>query len=301
MAAHEGAVSGRTVLLALLFALMVLSIVMCAYLVGRLVGGQNMGAFKAIGNLLMTTGVIPKETAEALGPGGRVIGKASTPQKTKNRQTASAASLACPTEDPIEEAAPEDRANLDPLQAYDRAAGKSSLAQASNAGDLAASGPLMIPTFVSARSAKDAAAPGSAAAAASGAAAPGAAAPGAAAAAGAAGDAKQAAAAPPPPPIPHLAVPPPAGAAALPPPTLYSVELGFFLSDKAAGDFAAELQKRGIAVNLVTETDESGRSWTYVHSGRFQDSVQAFAYANELSQADNLPGQVVTEKAVPAK
>ena len=96
-------------------------------------------------------------------------------------------------------------------------------------------------------------------------------------------------------------MPAPEGAAAPPPPTLYSVELGFFLSDKSAGDFAAELQKRGIAVNLVTETDPSGRNWTYVRSGRFQDSVQAFAYANELSQADNLPGQVVMEKAVPAK
>jgi hypothetical protein len=293
MAAHEGAVSGRTVLLALLFAVMVLSIVLCAYLLGRIVGGQNMSAFTAIGNLLVTTGVIPKESVEALGPAGRVAGKSAAPQKTKGRQTASAAALACPTEDPVAEVTAADADGLDPLQAYDRAAGRNALA-AANAGDLASSRPLMFPTFVPARPAVEAAAPPAAASAA---------APAAAGAAGAAAaDAgKQAAAAPPPPPIPHLSVPAPEGAAALPPPTLYSVELGFFLSDKSAEDFAAELQKRGIAVNLVTETDPAGRSWTYVRSGRFQDSVQAFAYANELSQADNLPGQVVTEKAVPAK
>src|SRR3954468_2486137 len=100
MAAHEGAVSGRTVLLALLFALMVLSIVMCAYLLGRIVGGQNMSAFSAIGNLLVTVGIVPRESVEALGSGGRVAAKAAQPPKTRSKKATAAAALACPTEDP---------------------------------------------------------------------------------------------------------------------------------------------------------------------------------------------------------
>jgi hypothetical protein len=298
MAAHEGAVSGRTVLLALLFGVMVLSLVMCAYLLGRLVGGKDMSALAGISSLLVQTGVIPKEAAESLGSSGKLIGKSAKPakpQRTKGHQNASAESLACPTEDPITEADSDDPSVLDPLAAYDRAAGRGNPAlAAANAGDLAADGPVLVPTFVNARTTA-AAVPAAPAAAAPGVAA----APGAAGAAAAAGAAP--AAAPPAAAIPHLSVPAPEGAAALPPPTVYTVELGFFLSDQAAAEFAGELQKRGVAVNLVSETDPSGRNWTYVRSGHFTDSVQAFTYASDLAQNDNLPGQVVQEKAVATK
>lgn len=310
MAAHEGAVSGRTVLFALLFAVMVLSVVMCAYLLGRIIGGSNMSAFTAISSLLVKTGVIPKETVESLGPGGKLVEKNASrptkPQRTKGRQSATAAALACPTEDPVTEADSDDTSTLDPIYAYDRAAGRSNpQAQGTDAGDLAASGPLMVPTaagFVSVRS------PGAIdAASASGTALVAGAAPGAPVAAGtqtASSTAAPAGAAAPaaaPAPIPHLSVPAPAGAAQLPPPIIYSVELGFFLSDQAAADFAGELQKRGIAVNLVSDTDAAGRIWTYVRSGHFTDSVQALSYAAELSQNDNLSGQIVTETAVASK
>src|SRR3954471_3854220 len=102
MAAHEGAVSGRTVLFALLFAVMVLSVVMCAYLLGRIIGGQNMSALTAVSSLLVKVGVIPKEAEEALGPGGKLIeknaSKPAKPQRKKGRQTAAAGALSCPTE-----------------------------------------------------------------------------------------------------------------------------------------------------------------------------------------------------------
>ena len=77
---------------------MVLSIVMCAYLLGRIVGGRNMSAFTAMG----ATGVIPKETVKTLGPAGRIAGKSATPQDRAAARRPLAALLFF-TEDPVAE------------------------------------------------------------------------------------------------------------------------------------------------------------------------------------------------------
>ena len=47
---------------------------------------------------------------------------------------------------------------------------------------------------------------------------------------------------------------------------------------------------------LLSEADATGRTWTYVRSGRFNDGAQALAYAQDLETRQRLPGIVVTEK-----
>jgi len=108
--------------------------------------------------------------------------------------------------------------------------------------------------------------------------------------------------APAPPPIPRRAAPPPPIAGGGPPPArpVYSVELAAFRSPETATQYAEGLQARGIAVELVDETDASGRTWTRVRHGRFHDELQADRRRQELERRDRLAGMVIREREAPA-
>ena len=108
--------------------------------------------------------------------------------------------------------------------------------------------------------------------------------------------------APAPPPIPRRAAPPPVMAGGGPPPAraVYSVELASFRSPETATQYAESLQARGVAVELVDETDASGRTWTRVRHGRFPDEMQADRRRQELERRDRLAGVVIREREAPA-
>ena len=98
-----------------------------------------------------------------------------------------------------------------------------------------------------------------------------------------------------PPPIREL---PPAAPLS---PTVFAVELGSFREPAAAVAFAAEMERRTLAVAMVNETDATGRDWHYVRLGPFPSETVASQRLADLREQDDLPGIVVREARVEKK
>lgn len=87
----------------------------------------------------------------------------------------------------------------------------------------------------------------------------------------------------------------------LPPPpnvhasSVFAIQTAFFLDADAASSYAAALARDGIATRLVEQLDEAGRTWIYVRSPVFTDSVAALAYADTLEQKFGLSALLVSE------
>ena len=94
-------------------------------------------------------------------------------------------------------------------------------------------------------------------------------------------------------------LPPPPGAQAES--NVYAIELAFFLDPEAAVRYAAALSRNGVPTRLVEQLDEAGRTWTYVRSPVFTDSVAALAYAERLEQEYGLPALLVSEPPSPSR
>lgn len=116
-------------------------------------------------------------------------------------------------------------------------------------------------------------------------------APGAAPGAEGAAAAEPAAEAPPPPPPATRSIAPP------PPPSgrLYVIQLASFLREDVAMEYVAEMQRRQIAIAIVTETDASGREWRHIRVGPFTSAAAAELRLLELRRREGLTGTVTTE------
>ncbi len=99
-------------------------------------------------------------------------------------------------------------------------------------------------------------------------------------------------AAPAPQPAPQAAATPPAIAA---PPILagYALDLGYFLIPDHAVAFAAQVQDRGVPVQLLALPDASGRVWTHVRTPPFAGSAQALDGAERLERALGIAARLV--------
>lgn len=275
---------GDKILLWFVLALFIVSLVLCGFLLLRMAGPKTLRSFGMVTRIMVSTGLLPKSALTAAAPVTGTVTQGAKLGRIKGGKNQEAragdptqSAPACTPDDPVAAAQPGELSLLDPMAAYDLAAGRSAEARG-----LAMATPVSIPgangTFLSA-SADGGIGPAPV---------PSPAAVPVAAAAPAAGGATPAL-----PEIPTRVLPAPAG----PPALVYAVELGFFLSTNTASAFAQELVKRGIQqVALVSEADATGRTWTYVRSGRFNDGAQALAYAQDLETRQRLPGIVVTEK-----
>ncbi|MFD2264248.1 hypothetical protein ACFSM5_15200 [Lacibacterium aquatile] len=275
---------GDKVLLWFVLLLFIISLIFCGFLLLRMAGPKTLRSLGMVTRIMVQTGLLPKSVLTSAAPVTGAVGQGARlgraprggQQQARTGDPTQSAPV-CSPDDPVAAAQPGELSLLDPLAAYDLAAGRSAEARG-----LAMATPISVPAvggngFLSA-SADAGLGPAVAPVPAAGAAAP--VAPAAPAAAAA------------PLEIPTRALAGPAAAPAL----VYSVELGFFLSGDTASAFAGELMKRGIQVALVTEPDATGRVWTYVRSGRFNDGAQALAYAQDLELRQRLPGILVTEK-----
>lgn len=276
---------GDKILLWFVLAFFIISLVFCGFLLLRMAGPKTLRSFGMVTRIMVQTGLLPKTALSAAQPVTGAVSQGARLGRVKPGRDQQAragdptqSAPVCTPDDPVAAAQPGELSLLDPMAAYDLAAGRSAEARG-----LAVATPVSIPggngTFLS-PSAEGGIGP-----------APVPVAPASAPPAGAAPAAG--AAAPAMPDIPTRVLPAPAG----PPALVYAVELGFFLSTDTASAFAQELVKRGIQqVALVSEADATGRTWTYVRSGRFNDGAQALAYAQDLETRQRLPGIVVTEK-----
>ena len=79
----------------------------------------------------------------------------------------------------------------------------------------------------------------------------------------------------------------------------FSIELAAFRTVPAAREFAAEMQRRGLTVEVVETVDAGGRSWYRVRWGRFADPRQAAGRLAEIQQAAGIAGIVTGAPAVP--
>lgn len=282
----KGKSLGDSILLWFILLLLVVSLVMCGFLLIRMAGPKTLRSFGMITRVMVQVGLLPKEVLASAAPITGTVGQGARlarrppAQRSQNADAdPTRAAAVCTPDDPVMAAQPGDLSLLDPLAAFDMAAGR-----AAEARGLATVNPMPVPTaagteFLSASAAGSLPPPAPVQPT---------------AATAAAGGTPPAAATPPAalPEIPVRALPAPVGK----PQVIYSVELGFFLSAEIAQSYAQELQKRGIDVALVTQPDAGGRTWTYVRAGRFPDGAQALAYAQDLEARQRLPGMVVMEK-----
>jgi hypothetical protein len=276
---------------------LIICLFMAAVLLAVIIGPRGFQSAQGILNLLVATGIMPQSALAQAAPFQRVVNEGaragSQPQRGRKGAAGAAANDAArppvPGWDPVLRADSQDLAGLDPDEAVERALGRG----------VARTGETPVPVLSGGRVLMvSPAAPGSAvmvAAAPPAAAAAGTAAPGAGAAPAAAPAAAQPAAAPAEPV--RQVLPPPAGART--PLPAFAVELAFFLDAEQATRYAASLQGRGITVRLVDQLDEAGRSWTYVRSPAFTDSVVALAYASHLERMLGIVATLVTEPAPP--
>lgn len=270
---------------------MIICLFMAAVLLAVVIGPRGFQSAQGVLNLLVATGILPPSALAQAAPFQRVVNEGARAGTQSQRGRKGAAGAAAndaarppvPGWDPVLQADTQDLAGLDPDEAVDRALGR----RVTRTGDaqipvLSGGRVLMVSPAAPDRAVMVPAAPPASAAA--GAAAPGA---GAAAAQPAAEPAEPA----------RQVLPPPAGAR--PPLPAFAVELAFFLDAQQATRYAASLQGRGITVRLVDQLDEAGRSWTYVRSPAFTDSVVALAYAAHLERTLGIVATLVTEPAPP--
>jgi hypothetical protein len=269
---------------------------MAAVLIAVLIGPSGFQSSRIVLNLLVASGVMPQSALAQAAPLQRAVseGPRAGSQQRHGRQGAAGAAAsdadrpAVPGWDPVLRASSQDLAGLDPDEAVDRALGRA----------LPRTGDVPVPVLSGGRLVMvSPAAPGPAAmvppapptAASAGAATVAGAVP-AAAAAGAAATAAPAE-------LVRQVLPPPPGAR--PPLPAVAVEIAFFLDPQQAASYAALLQGQGITVRLVGRLDDAGRSWTYIRSPAFTDSVVALAYAAHLERTLGIIATLVTEPAQP--
>ena len=263
---------------------LIICLFMAAVLLAVIIGPRGFQSTQRVLNFLVATGIMPQEVLVQAAPLQRVVNEGaragSQPQRGRNGAAGAAANdamrPAVPGWDPVLQADPQDLAGLDPDEAVDRALGRG----VARAGDtpvpvMSGGRVLMVSPAAPDRAVMVPAAP------------PAAPAPPPAAAQPAAAPAE---------PVRQV-LPPPAGAR--PPLPAFAVELAFFLDAEQATRYATSLQGRGIAVRLVDQLDEAGRSWTYVRSPAFTDSVVALAYAAHLERMLGIVATLVTEPAPP--
>lgn len=278
---------------------LVVCLFMAGVLVAVLIGPSGFQSSKIVLNLLVASGVMPPSALAQSAPLQRAMneGARAGSQQRHGRQGAAGAAAsdadrpAVPGWDPVLRVSSQDLAGLDPDEAVDRALGRA----------LPRTGDVPVPVLSGGRLVMvSPAAPGPAVmvptapptAAAAGAATVAGAVP-AAAAAGAAATAASAA----PAELVRQVLPPPPGAR--PPLPTVAVEIAFFLDPQQAASYAALLQGQGITVRLVGRLDDAGRSWTYIRSPAFTDSVVALAYAAHLERTLGIIATLVTEPAQP--
>ncbi|HYG86116.1 MAG TPA: SPOR domain-containing protein [Azospirillum sp.] len=79
----------------------------------------------------------------------------------------------------------------------------------------------------------------------------------------------------------------------------FSIELGVFRSADNAQLFAAELNGRGLPVEIVETVDAAGQTWQRVRAGAFSDRWQAEARLREYERIAGLGGVIVAEPVLP--
>lgn len=273
-----------------------LGLIVCVFVAAVLliiiIGPRGFQSAQPILKLIVAAGIMPQSALAQSAPlqAAAHNGAQTGSQPQRGRQgaagaaAADAARPAVPGWDPVLRVDPQELAGLDPDEAVDRALGRS---VASTVGTpvpvLSGSRVLMVSPAAPDRAATVPAAAGAAA-------------QGTAPAAHPAGAAAPQPAAAPAEPARQV-LPPPVGAR--PPMPAFAVELAFFLDAEQATRYAASLQGRGITVRLVDQLDEAGRSWTYVRSPAFTDSVVALAYAAHLERILGIVATLVTEPAPP--
>ena len=277
---------------------LIICLFMAAVLLAVIIGPRGFQSTQRVLNLLVATGIMPQEVLAQAAPLQRVVNEGaragSQPQRGRGGAAGAAANdatrPAVPGWDPVLQADTRDLAGLDPDEAVDRALGRGVARTGETPVPVLSGGRvLMVSPAAPDRAVMVPAAPPATAAAI-------AAAPAAAPAAPSAGAPAAQPAAAPAEPVRQL-LPPPAGAR--PPLPAFAVELAFFLDAEQATRYATSLQGRGIAVRLVDQLDEAGRSWTYVRSPAFTDSVVALAYAAHLERMLGIVATLVTEPAPP--
>ena len=284
---------------------LIICLFMAAVLLAVIIGPRGFQSAQGILNLLVATGIMPQSVLAQAAPFQRVVNegaRAGAQPKRGGRQGAAGAAASdagrppVPGWDPVLQAGSQDLAGLDPDEAVDRALGRSVVRAGETPVPVLSGGRLIMvspaapdPSVILAAAAPTAPTPTAAAAGTAGAAAPAPATPpaGAATAQPAAAPAEPA----------RQVLPPPAGAR--PPLPVFAIEIAFFLDAQQAARYAALLQGRGIAVRLVDQLDEAGRSWTYVRSPAFTDSVVALAYATHLERTLGIIATLVTEPTPP--
>ena len=276
---------------------LIVCVFVAAVLLVVIIGPRGFQSAQPILKLIVAAGIMPQSALAQSAPLQALANKGaqagSQPQRGRQGAAGAAANDAArpavPGWDPVLRVDTQELAGLDPDEAVDRALGRS----------ISPTGGMPVPVLSGGRvlmvapAAPDRAVMAHAAPPAAGTAAPGTASAPAAPPAGAA--APQPAAAPAEPV--RQVLPPPAGAR--PPLPAFAVELAFFLDVEQATRYAASLQGRGITVRLVDQLDEAGRSWTYVRSPAFTDSVVALAYAAHLERVLGIVATLVTEPAPP--
>jgi hypothetical protein len=273
-----------------------LGLVVCLFVAGILIavliGPSGFQSSRTVLNLLVAAGVMPQSALAVSAVQQRALneGVRAGSQQRLGRQGAAGAAArdadrpAVPGWDPVLRASSQDLAGLDPDEAVDRALGRG----------LPRTGEVPVPVLSGGRLVMvSPTAPGPAIVVPPG---PPATAVGAATAAGAVPAAGAATAAAPA-ELVRQVLPPPPGAR--PPLPTIAVEIAFFLDPQQAESYAALLQGQGIPVRLVGRLDDAGRSWTYIRSPAFTDSVVALAYAAQLERKLGIVATLVTEPAQP--
>ena len=263
---------------------LIICLFMAAVLLVVIIGPRGFQSAQPILKLIVALGIMPQTALAQAAPLQAVANRgaqaASQPQRGRQgaagAAAADAARPAVPGWDPVLRVDTQELAGLDPDAAVDRALGRGVARAGNTPVPVLSEGKVLMVSP---------AAPGPAVMVA--AAAPAAPPAGAAAAQPAAAPAA---------PV-RKGLPPPAGAR--PPLPAFAVELAFFLDAEQATRYAASLQGRGITVRLVDQLDEAGRSWTYVRSPAFTDSVVALAYASHLERMLGIVTTLVTETAPP--
>jgi hypothetical protein len=252
--------------------LLIVSVLLTVFALVLVIGPQNLRQLGVVTRLLVAAGVVPPALVASAQPFSRAAavgtrsgargarGGAATPEEV------AAVCGPVPGQDPVLTARTDDLSVTDPLAALDLAVGRSTRPAADSG---------LRPVAVAAPAPATPAAPAADAAA--------------AAAAG--------------PEVPRVTLPAAGAAPGAPPPPpreTYAVELGFFVSPVSAQAFATDLQRRGLAVYMVEQADRSGRVWTYVRTGPFQDGTEALVHAARIEREHRLPATLVVQPPPPA-
>jgi hypothetical protein len=243
----------------------VICIVFAAMLAARMLGPGSFQATQGLTGLLVALGVLPDSALGQAQPFIRVANQGARAQRSGRGVAGAAARDATdrpsiPGWDPVLRASARDLALLDPDDAIDRALG---IPRRDGVGALAAALPRPLP-----------------APAATG---------GVTVPAAAAAPAVQAS--PGGVPLAKHTLPSLGGAQS----QVYAVEFAFFLDAQEAALYAIVLAGQSVEVRLVEQTDQSGRTWTYVRSPVFTDSLPALLYAERIERILGVPATLTTE------